>query len=645
MTAHSATGVKLNLRSPQLFWPGLLLLIAGALWLRAQLLLSFPLQADEGIHLIWLRLLAAGYQPYSEVYVTYPPLYPLAIEAVWRLWPGEAAQRWFSVAYAVFGIVGVALLARRLAGTTTGLVAAALLLFSPALFEESRAVMGEFPSVAWSVWAVWLSWRYLEGPAERRGWGWLVGGAICFAFSLLTKFLSPFLLAFFPLLILARWWTRRNWSLAAYKPVLTDLLIWGAAFGLTLLLVVFLFDVPAFFAQVVGQRLEARTVYIEDGDYWPVRLELSREFLRADLPLVLLGLAGITLAGRQRLRQGWLVLLWLGLALVMLLIHSPLRFKHFLILLPPLAIYSGVALSWWLAAVQQWLAGRPTAWRVAGPGLAVLALLYAWHIPAAWSLWQAQAAVPQPPGVEAEALAFIQEVTAPDDCLITDDMPLLYWSGRMTPPELAEVSSNRLKSGVLTAEALAVLTDRDDCQLIAAVSNRITKYTPRYMEWVKTKYLGRFHYGEDDLYFAKADTEPNPSRPLAATFADQFRFHGYDLTEQAVSPGERVPLRLYWQAQAQPNRDYTVFVQLRDAQNQVVASADHQPYLGLIPTSTWPAGAAVPEVSWLTVPAGLPPGAYHLYVGWYNPENLERLPLTPDSSGENALILGPLQVR
>jgi hypothetical protein len=102
---------------------------------------------------------------------------------------------------------------------------------------------------------------------------------------------------------------------------------------------------------------------------------------------------------------------------------------------------------------------------------------------------------------------------------------------------------------------------------------------------------------------------------------------------------------LIWQSPTQPDTDYAIFVQLRDAANKILATADHQPYQGLIPTSTWPAGAVIQEVTWLLLPPDLPPADYNIYIGLYHPDTLERLPLLQDASGENALILGPLVVR
>ncbi|MEW5957085.1 MAG: glycosyltransferase family 39 protein [Chloroflexota bacterium] len=638
------------------FWLGLGGVLLAALGLRAWLLNSFPLSPDEGIHLIWLRLLAAGYKPYTEVYITYPPLYPLAIQAVWQLWPTEAAQRWFSVACTLFGAVGIALLGRKLAGPLAGIMAAALTLFSPPLVEPSVAVLGEFPSVAWSVWAIWLAWLYREAGRGRRLL--LVLSGLCLSASLLTKLLSPFVGVLILLMLAGRWYrldvqNRRlqPTGTGPLKPLLTDVMGWGLALVLPLAVLLPVYDLGPLFGQVIDQRLQARAAYTADESFWPPRYERGVMFGQEDTALVVLGLIGLGLVWFRRPKDGWILPVWLALALTMLAVHNPIRYKHFLILIPPLAILGGAAAAYWIDQVKAWLSalksstGQRPSTGVALGGLVLLLALYAWQIPATLDLWQAKAAEPQPPPDEAEALAFIEAVTAPTDCLISDDMQLLYWSGRLAPPELAEVSTNRLKSGALTLAQLIEISDRYDCQLVAAVSNRIPKYLPGYMDWVKRKYLGRFHYGEDDLFFAKADTDPRPATPLRADFGGQFIFHGYTLPPDPVSPGSRLPLTLVWQAQTAPPADYAVFVQLRDRSNTILAGADHQPYQGRVPTSSWPAGAVIQETVWLALPADLPPGQYPLYVGLYDPGTLARLPLADDTSGENALMLGPAVVR
>ena len=57
--------------------------------------------------------------------------------------------------------------------------------------------------------------------------------------------------------------------------------------------------------------------------------------------------------------------------------------------------------------------------------------------------------------------------------------------------------------------------------------------------------------------------------PLSADLADPeegpvLRFLGYSLGEGSLKPGQVLKLTLFWQALADVNRDYIVFVQLCD---------------------------------------------------------------------------------
>ena len=455
--------------------------------------------------------------------------------------------------------------------------------------------------------------------------------------------------------------TRSTLHALRLKPLLIDLAIWSLALLLPILILVSAFNVESLVKQVIDQRLGARTATTAADPFWPPRYERGAMFVQEDTALVVLGLIGIGMAWARRQKDRWLMLTWLALALGMLMIHNPIRYKHYLILIPPLAIFGGLAIAHWILDLKSPKSPIPKGHDVSNlqspiialAGLILLISLHSWQIPATLRLWQAKADVPQPPPDEVEALAFIEAVTAPGDCLISDDMPLLYWSGRLAPPELAEVSTNRLESGALTTPELIAISNRHDCQMVVAVTNRITKYLPDYMDWVKRTYLGRFHYGEDDLYFAKVDTDPRPATPLWADFNGQIIFHGYSLTSASpppskgggLSPGDRVSLTLIWQAQTRLDTDYAIFVQLRDATHTTLTNADHQPYQGLVPTSKWPVGGVIQEVTQLNLPEDIPPGSYNIYVGLYRPDNLERLPLQGDTSGENALILGPLEVQ
>jgi hypothetical protein len=76
-----------------------------------------------------------------------------------------------------------------------------------------------------------------------------------------------------------------------------------------------------------------------------------------------------------------------------------------------------------------------------------------------------------------------------------------------------------------------------------------------------------------------------------------------------------------------------------------VAQADHLPLGSLYPTSLWPVGGIIRESSELPLPEQLAPGHYTLWVGLYLLDTGQRLPLQPDSSGENAFMLGEVEVQ
>jgi hypothetical protein len=90
--------------------------------------------------------------------------------------------------------------------------------------------------------------------------------------------------------------------------------------------------------------------------------------------------------------------------------------------------------------------------------------------------------------------------------------------------------------------------------------------------------------------------------------------------------------------------DYTVFVHVRDVDGATVAQQDSQPLDGDYPTSQWRVNETVIDAHSAELPADLPPGQYHVWVGMYQMETMERLPVEGDTSGENAVPLGTIVV-
>lgn len=122
---------------------------------------------------------------------------------------------------------------------------------------------------------------------------------------------------------------------------------------------------------------------------------------------------------------------------------------------------------------------------------------------------------------------------------------------------------------------------------------------------------------------------PPMTQPTYIGFGDplQLKLIGYDGPPPQAAPGETLSLTLYWQAETEMAVDYTIFVQLLNRAEQVVAQVDRQPQAGQAPTTTWLPGEIVTDAYHLPLPGDLPGGEYRLITGLYETASGRRLPL------------------
>ena len=129
------------------------------------------------------------------------------------------------------------------------------------------------------------------------------------------------------------------------------------------------------------------------------------------------------------------------------------------------------------------------------------------------------------------------------------------------------------------------------------------------------------------IYATQQPTSNWPVQPMDVLLGDQIRLTGSALSSQEVDFGDVLQLQLNWQAERTPDADYTVFVQLLDERDQVIAQHDAPPVSGERPTSGWQPGEQVSDKHGLLVPAGTAPGDYRLIAGMYDPQSGKRLPV------------------
>lgn len=119
----------------------------------------------------------------------------------------------------------------------------------------------------------------------------------------------------------------------------------------------------------------------------------------------------------------------------------------------------------------------------------------------------------------------------------------------------------------------------------------------------------------------------------AVNFADRIALMSLELPQPVVEPGGQLPVEITWQGLAPMAENYTVFVQVLDAQDRIVGQVDAWPVQGTYPTSQWRPGQAVDDSYIVQLSEDIPPGDYRVHVGIYLLGTLQRLPVL-DASGQ-----------
>jgi hypothetical protein len=136
---------------------------------------------------------------------------------------------------------------------------------------------------------------------------------------------------------------------------------------------------------------------------------------------------------------------------------------------------------------------------------------------------------------------------------------------------------------------------------------------------------------------------PLPDKPeheLNANLSDVVSLQGYT----SAITGSAYRVFLFWKVQSPPPFDFTQFVHIRNQAGETVAQADFQPLRGEYPARYWRPGEVVVDVVDIPIPAGMAAGEYRVLAGLYRWDTLERLPVTNDTTGENAVELERVQV-
>jgi hypothetical protein len=119
---------------------------------------------------------------------------------------------------------------------------------------------------------------------------------------------------------------------------------------------------------------------------------------------------------------------------------------------------------------------------------------------------------------------------------------------------------------------------------------------------------------------------PSPQYAAEGNLAGKVLLLGYDLYEspaRAVESGGMLHFTAYWQCLEAMDKDYSIYIRLRDEAGYIWGQVDNWPVKGLLPTSQWTPGMIIRDDYNLEVLPGTPPGYYKIEVGMYSVDEVK----------------------
>lgn len=196
--------------------------------------------------------------------------------------------------------------------------------------------------------------------------------------------------------------------------------------------------------------------------------------------------------------------------------------------------------------------------------------------------------------------------------------PPRLWDPYLLQPDIFRLSLPDDAPGGLYWPSVG-LYDRDVQRLTAQPSNDEAASDHLLLEPIKV--LGR---------------ERRPAVRASARFGELADLVGYDLETSpgGLAPGAAITINLHLRVREPTTADYTRCLHLRSSEAGMAAQYDSPPQDGINPTSSWLPGEWITDTAVLQISADAPPGAYTVFLGFYDStRGGERLPVW-DAKGD-----------
>jgi hypothetical protein len=457
---------------------GLVLMLAAVLRLANLGSGVFIAGYDEGVYSESARMIIEGYAPHVQVFSSQPAHFVLTLAAFFELFGMSiVSARLFIVITSLIAIMSTYLIAKSIEDWKAGLVAAFVLCVSPFFLRFSRIVNSAVPSIGFVLLGVWLFFSSLKN--ERNSYITLSGAAV----SLGTMMKLDAGLAVIPILIL----------LIARKNV-TRIVSFLTGFMVPLLILPF-FDLHKVVDQVIIFHVSKPA-----NDTWLSRASIIPDVLRMDLGLTSLASIGALLCVIRKRLEGRFILILSGVYFLFFVAYRALFIGHVVIVLPLLAIMSGIGLVaplnlWWKEArggdanerrgKVKAEARRNSLFVLLVIGLCVIYAVAA--VPVARNDSILISAANDIDSRGQDVVAIIRAHSNQTDYIITDSQMLAFVAGRDVPPDLVDTSDMRIRSGYLDSNDVIRSAEEYRVKVIAFCTGRLI-LLGEFVQYVKANF-------------------------------------------------------------------------------------------------------------------------------------------------------------
>jgi hypothetical protein len=109
--------------------------------------------------------------------------------------------------------------------------------------------------------------------------------------------------------------------------------------------------------------------------------------------------------------------------------------------------------------------------------------------------------------------------------------------------------------------------------------------------------------------------EPVPSQKRSVVIDQQIEFSGFDFRQE---PPQSLHLTSYWKSLNETQKDFNIFIDLIDENGRTVSRTMRPLCYRIYPTNAWVKGQWIADESYVTLPLGLAPGRYSLWLGFFD---------------------------